>query len=238
MLEASQLKSQFISHMTHELRTPLNGIIGFSNILSMEPLPGISPKHREFLSHIGNSGRHLLHMINDVLDLSRAQSGKFQFYPEAVDLRQLIAELAGVLHTVFERKALQFEAEVDPSLSKIFIDPTRLKQVLYNYISNAIKFTAAGGHVTVRAKAEGEERFRLEVEDSGIGISDDNLPQLFSDFKQLDAGACKLHQGAGLGLALTRRLVEAQGGCVGVRSTLGEGSVFHVVLNRIYREMA
>lgn len=235
MLEASRLKNQFISNMSHELRTPLNAIIGFSDLLVMGLVPVDSPKQKEYLGHIGGSARHLLHLINDVLDMSKVESGKFEFFPEPVDLKQLVSELGDILHTSLQRKSIQFDIKIDAALSGIVIDPARLKQVLYNYLSNAIKFTPSGGQVTVRAHAEGPDQFRLEVEDTGIGIAPDDLPRLFVDFQQLDASYSKLHQGTGLGLALTRRLVEAQGGSVGARSTLGVGSVFHVVLDRVHQ---
>ncbi|MDI1261267.1 PAS domain-containing hybrid sensor histidine kinase/response regulator [Aquabacterium sp.] len=234
MLEASRLKSQFISNMSHELRTPLNAIIGFSDLLVMGLVPEGSPKQKEYLGHIGGSARHLLHLINDVLDMSKVESGKFEFFPEPVDLRQLVSELGDVLHTALQRKSIQFNMKIDEAVKGLVIDPARLKQVLYNYLSNAIKFTPSGGQVTVSAHSEGPDQFRLEIEDTGIGIAQDDLPRLFVDFQQLDAGYSKLHQGTGLGLALTRRLVEAQGGSVGARSTLGLGSVFHVVLDRVH----
>ena len=117
---------------------------------------------------------------------------------------------------------------------RVIVDPARLKQALYNYLSNAIKFSADGGPIQVRAVAEGATRFRIEVEDNGIGIAAEEVPRLFSDFQQLDAGLSKLHQGTGLGLALTRRIVRAQGGDVGVRSTLGQGSLFYLVLDRVH----
>jgi signal transduction histidine kinase len=155
MLETDQLKNLFMSHMTHELRTPLNAIIGFTDLLHMRAVPVGSPKQQEFLGHIGNSARHLLHLINDVLDLSKVEAGKFPFHPEPVDLRQLIAELGGVLHSAFERHGISFEVDVGADFPEIVIDPTRLKQVLYNYLSNALKFTPAGGRVMVRARPEG-----------------------------------------------------------------------------------
>ena len=232
ILEASRLKSQFLANMSHELRTPLNAVIGFADLLHSGFVKPDSPKHQEFLGHIGTSGRHLLQLINDVLDLSKVESGKFEFYPEHVDLPVLLKEVQDVLHTAVSRKNIRISADIDPDLIDLTLDPARLKQVLYNYLSNAIKFTAAGGQVMVRAMAEGPEHFRIEVEDTGIGISAADLPRLFTEFQQLDAGYSKQHQGTGLGLALTRRLVQAQGGQVGVRSTLGVGSVFYVVLNR------
>ena len=230
--EANRLKSQFLANMSHELRTPLNAVIGFADLLHSGFVKPDAPQHQEFLGHIGTSGRHLLQLINDVLDLSKVESGKFEFVPESVDLRVLLQEVRDVLLTAIQRKGLRVVTDIEPGVSDLNLDPARLKQVLYNYLSNAIKFSAAGGTITVRVSAQGAEHFRIEVEDQGIGIAAGDLPRLFTEFQQLDSGYSKQHQGTGLGLALTRRLVEAQGGQVGVRSTAGVGSVFHVVLNR------
>jgi signal transduction histidine kinase/CheY-like chemotaxis protein len=230
--EANRLKSQFLANMSHELRTPLNAVIGFSDLLHSGIIKPDSPKHHEFLGHIGTSGRHLLQLINDVLDLSKVESGKLEFFPEHIDLPVMLKEVQDVLQTAVNRKNIHISTAIDADLINLTLDSARLKQVLYNYLSNAIKFTAADGRVVVRAMAEGPEHFRIEVEDTGIGISAADLPRLFTEFQQLDAGYSKQHQGTGLGLALTRRLVQAQGGQVGVRSTLGVGSVFYVVLNR------
>ncbi|MCW5656518.1 MAG: PAS domain-containing protein [Burkholderiaceae bacterium] len=232
ILEASRIKSQFLANMSHELRTPLNAVIGFADLLQSGTVDADPAKRRMFLSHIGNSGRHLLRLINDLLDLSKVESGRFEFYPEPVNLASLTQDVIDTLSPASQAKQIVVRTEIDPSLHDLVLDPARLKQVLYNYLSNAIKFTAERGRVTVRARAEGARRFRLEVEDTGIGIAPDDLPRLFSEFQQLDGGVGKRHQGTGLGLALTRRLVEAQGGQVGVRSVPGVGSVFHLVLPR------
>ena len=230
--EASRLKSQFLANMSHELRTPLNAVIGFADLLQSGFIKPDSPKHQEFLGHIGTSGRHLLQLINDVLDLSKIESGKFEFFPESVNLAAVFTEVQAILHTATTRKGIVISTDIDGDFTDLTLDAARFKQVLYNYLSNAIKFTAPGGHVTIRARPEGLEHFRVEVEDTGIGISAADLPRLFTEFQQLDAGYSKQHQGTGLGLALTRRLVEAQGGQIGVRSTVGTGSVFFVVMNR------
>ena len=232
--EASRLKSQFLANMSHELRTPLTAIIGFADLLRMGVVPADAPQHAVFLGHIVTSGQHLLRLINDVLDLSKVESGKFEFFPESFDVGALVGEVQDILQTQIRRKHLRVVADIEPSLGKLVLDPARLKQVLYNYLSNAIKFTPECGLITVRARASGAHHFRMEVEDTGIGIPTRDLPRLFTAYQQLDAGFAKKYEGSGLGLALTRRLVMAQGGSVGVRSTLGVGSVFHLVLNRIH----
>jgi PAS domain S-box-containing protein len=232
--EASRLKSQFLANMSHELRTPLNAIIGFADLLHSGAIAAGSPQQMEFLGYIGTSGRHLLQLINDVLDLSKVEAGKLEFFPEPVDLQALAKEVKDILLTAIQQKHIDVSVEVDPALPLLSLDPSRLKQVLFNYLSNAIKFTPDGGRVTIRARREGLSHVRIEVADTGIGIAAADLPRLFSEFQQLDAGLDKQHQGTGLGLALTRRLVEAQGGTVGVSSVVGRGSVFHLVLNLVH----
>jgi len=235
MQQANRMKSQFLANMSHELRTPLNAVIGFAELLRAGRVPADSPKHAEFLGHIAVSGRHLLQLINDVLDLSKVDSGKLDFHPEPVDLRALLGDIVAVLQQTSERKSIRVTVEVDESLTGIELDGARLKQAAFNYISNALKFTPEGGRIMVRARPEGALRFRLEVQDTGIGIEEADLPRLFTEFQQLDAGLNKQHGGTGLGLALTRRLVEAQGGQVGVDSRVGVGSVFYLVLDRVVR---
>jgi DNA-binding response OmpR family regulator/nitrogen-specific signal transduction histidine kinase len=230
--EANRLKSQFLANMSHELRTPLTAIIGFADLLEMGTLPRDAPQHEVFLGHIGTSGRHLLRLINDVLDLSKVESGKFEFFPEPFDLSVLVKEVQDILHTQIQRKRLRVVADIAPSIRDLVLDPARLKQVLYNYLSNAIKFTPPGGLITMRARASGARHFQMEVEDTGIGIAVPDLPRLFTAYQQLDAGSTKKYEGSGLGLALSQRLVAAQGGSVGVRSSVGMGSVFYLVLNR------
>lgn len=231
--EASRLKSQFLASMSHELRTPLNAILGFGELLQEGAVPPGAPQHDEFLGHIVKSGRHLLELINDVLDLAKVEAGKMEFRPEPIDLRVVIDEVTSVVRALAEEKSIRIGVSIEPELKEgVVLDPARLKQILYNFVSNALKFTPAGGAVAVRALPEGEANLRLEVEDTGPGIAPQDIGRLFVEFQQLDTGAARHHAGTGLGLALTRRLAEAQGGSAGVRSTLGEGSVFHVVLPR------
>ncbi len=230
--ESSRLKSEFLANMSHELRTPLNAIIGFAELLYDGRVANGSQQQHEFLGSIALSARHLLQMIDDVLDLSKVEAGKLEFRPEPCDVGQLTQEVCAIMRTTAAEKQLRLGASCDPAVHGVTLDPSRFKQVLYNYLSNAIKFTAHGGSVAVRVSPDGDEWFRVEVEDTGIGISPPDIGRLFVEFQQLDSGLSKKHDGTGLGLALTRRLVEAQGGTVGVSSTLGKGSTFFAVLPR------
>ena len=226
-------KSLFLANMSHELRTPLNAIIGFTQLIHDDAVTPEMPQYKEFLGDVLTGGKHLLQLINDVLDLSAVDAGKLTFSPEVVDLCGLIKEVLGILRTSAASKHLRLESYVDPALSPVTLDPARLKQVLYNYVSNALKFTPEGGRVQIRALAEPSDgALRLEVEDTGIGIAAEDIGRLFSEFQQLDEGAAKQHSGTGLGLALTKRLVEAQGGTVGVKSTPGKGSLFFAIFPR------
>ncbi len=230
--EATRLKSEFLANMSHELRTPLNGIIGFAEIMHDGRVGPVSDDHKEYLGDILTSARHLLQLINDILDLSKVEAGKMEFRPQTVNLQLIIEDVRESVRALSASKQVTVRSEIDPRLGTIDADPRSLKQILYNYLSNALKFTPQDGQVTIRARAEDADRFRIEVEDNGIGIADSDLAHLFVEFQQLDSTTGKKYPGTGLGLALTKKLVEAQGGTVGVNSTLGKGSIFHAVLPR------
>ncbi|MFZ5896558.1 MAG: PAS domain-containing hybrid sensor histidine kinase/response regulator [Myxococcota bacterium] len=230
--EASRLKSEFLANMSHELRTPLNSIIGFAELLHDGAVDKDSAQHQEFLGDILSSGRHLLQLINDVLDLAKVEAGKMDFRPESVDVEQLVVEVCAVLRSIAASKRIELTSTVAPEVRHVKLDPARLKQVLYNYASNAIKFTPEGGRVVLRARAEGDDSIAVEVEDNGVGIASSDFERLFVEFQQLDPTSTKRQGGTGLGLALTKRIVEAQGGSVAVQSTLGQGSLFSAILPR------
>ncbi|HXA51576.1 MAG TPA: ATP-binding protein [Candidatus Acidoferrum sp.] len=225
---ATTAKSRFLASVSHELRTPLNGIIGLSELLFDQKVGLLSAEQRDLLSDILASSRHLLHLIDDILDVSRVEAGRMEFRPERHRLHDLVVEVRDVVRPLAEKKGVALGLEV-PDEVHATVDGARFKQVVYNYLSNAVKFTSEGGSISVRVRLEGNDRFRLEVEDTGVGIGDDELPRLFQEFGQLPSGR-KSGQGIGLGLALTRQIIEAQGGVVGVDSRLGRGSTFFAVL--------
>ena len=228
--EAARLKSEFVANMSHELRTPLNSIVGFSELIADARFGPLPNRYQEFARVMHASAEHLLQLINDILDLAKVESGKIDFQSAPVDLRQAIAEATTIVSGLAAASNIIVTTEIDSRLTVVELDPVRLKQVLYNYLSNAIKFTNAGGRVIVRARPEGDAHFRLEVEDTGIGIKADDQHRLFVEFQQLDSSTAKKFPGSGLGLALTKRLVEAQGGTVGVQSQFGIGSTFFATL--------
>jgi PAS domain S-box-containing protein len=224
---ATEAKSRFLAGVSHELRTPLNGIIGFSELMYDAKLGPVSDDHKDVLGDILTSARHLLQLINDILDLSKVEAGRMEFHPESTRIDTLVYEVRDVVRPLAEKKRLKLGISVPTSFTAV-VDPARFKQVLYNYLSNAVKFTPEGGRVEVRVRREEDHSFRVEVEDTGVGISPDEIAKLFQEFQQLP-NSRKAEQGTGLGLALTRHIVEAQGGSVSVRSTIGTGSVFAAV---------
>jgi signal transduction histidine kinase len=228
--EANRLKSEFLANMSHELRTPLNGIIGFAELMHDGKVGPVSAEHREFLGDILTSARHLLQLINDVLDLAKIESGKMEFRPEPVDTETVVREVCETLRTLSAQKRIEIITSIEPAAFLVVTDAGKLKQILYNYISNALKFTPNSGRVSIGVALEEGQDFRIAVEDTGIGIRPEDLPKLFTEFQQLDSSKAKMHQGTGLGLALTRRIAEAQGGRVGVQSSPGVGSTFFAVL--------
>jgi signal transduction histidine kinase len=229
--QASAMKSRFLASMSHELRTPLNGIIGFAQMLHDGALGPVTGLQTECLDDMLSCSDHLLLLIGRVLDLTMIESGKMTFQCQPVSLSSLIQEAIATLLPIAEAKRIAIEFRPHPHLDAVQADPGRLKQVLYNYLSNALKFTGDGGRIAVSVSAAGAESYRIDVEDSGVGIQADDLPRLFSEFGQLAPGG-KSQVGSGLGLAITKRIAEAQGGRVGVTSELGKGSRFFVVLPR------
>lgn len=227
--EASRLKSEFLANMSHELRTPLNGIIGFSELLVDGKAGQMNERQQRFLDNILVSSRHLLYLINDLLDLAKIEAGKLELHPEPVSAHALISEVLESVRALAERKAIHLSAEIDEAAEDLFVDPARFRQVVYNYVSNAIKFTPDRGDVRVSLSASGEGQIRIDVTDTGIGIPAEHIPLLFQRFHQLDTGPSKRYAGTGLGLSLVKKLVEEQQGWVAVESAVGKGSCFSAV---------
>jgi PAS domain S-box-containing protein len=225
--EASATKGRFLAAMSHELRTPLNGIMGLAELMFDGLVGPVSEEHKEYLGDILASSRHLLQLVNDVLDLAKVESGKLDLRAEPVELGPLLCEVRDVLRILADKKNISVKVDAG-EIGKVVTDAARLKQVVYNYLSNAIKFTGEGGAIQVRALREGANAFRIEVEDNGSGIEEADIPRLFGDFQQLES--VRPGSGTGLGLALTKRIIEGQGGSVGVRSQPGAGSVFFAIL--------
>jgi signal transduction histidine kinase len=226
---ADRAKTDFLATMSHELRTPLNGIIGFAELMHDGRVGAVSDRHREYLGDILTSGHHLRRLIDDALDLSKVEAGMLDIRPEPVDVGQLVSEVSEALRSLAVSKDLALAIEIEPHLDGVVTDPGHLKQVLYNFLSNALKFTDRGGHVTVRALADAPGMFRVAVTDDGPGVAPENLGRLWSAFQQLEG---RRYDGTGLGLALVKRIVEAQGGTIGVQTTFGVGSTFYAVLPR------
>jgi signal transduction histidine kinase len=230
ILEISRHKGRLLANMSHELRTPLNAVIGFSQLLA-DGATALPPERvRSYAGHILSGGRHLLDLINDLLDLARLEAGSMELHPAATNVVDIVREVVDVVTGSFSDKPLSVDLEIDDELGLVWTDALRLRQVLYNYLSNAWKFTPEGGHLTVRAAPCGDHRFRVEVEDTGPGIADEDLARLFTEFTQLPSAVRSQYRGTGLGLALTKRIVEAQGGRVGAHSELGRGSTFFAEL--------
>ncbi len=234
-LERANLhKSQFLANMSHELRTPLNAIIGFSEILQDQVFGDLNEKQLRYVNNILTSGRHLLSLVNDVLDLAKVEAGRMELHHEEFSARLLISEVITQLSTMASKKEINVTSEIDAEVNQISADRGRLRQILYNLVSNALKFTPQGGSVQINGKLDeseaGQKKALFSVVDSGIGIASEHLETIFESFRQVDNSYSRQYQGTGLGLALTRRLVEMHGGEISVKSEPGIGSVFSFTL--------
>jgi PAS domain S-box-containing protein len=227
--EANRLKSVFLANMSHELRTPLNAVIGFSEFLIDEKAGPLNTKQKEYLGDVLNSGRHLLQLINDVLDLSKIEAGKMEVRAERFPIRRAVDEVCTAIAQTAAAKGIAIRRDISGAPSEVTLDRQKFIQVLYNLISNAVKFSNDGEEVWVTAAQRGGA-LRISVRDRGIGIRSEDLEKLFVEFQQLDSSAARRFEGTGLGLALTRKLVEVQGGGISVESERGQGSTFTVSL--------
>jgi signal transduction histidine kinase len=231
LAEASQNKSQFLSSMSHELRTPLNAIIGLTEMMVTNAARFGTEKAQEPLRRVNAAGKHLLDLINEVLDLSKIEAGKLELNVEAIDLARLIEEVMGTAGQLAEKNQNRLIVEAHENLGMLTADSMRLKQILLNLLSNACKFTKEGEvALRVRKVADGRDWVELAVADSGIGMTAEQQSKLFQDFTQADSLTARRYGGTGLGLAISRKLARMMGGDVNVTSELGKGSVFTVRL--------
>jgi CheY-like chemotaxis protein len=252
--DASRMKSEFLANMSHELRTPLNAIIGFSEVLRDGLMGDLTDKQRGFISDIFGSGKHLLSLINDILDLSKVEAGRMTLDLESMPVGSMFVNSLSIIREKAASRRIRVDLDIgDEDHGVIQADPRKVKQILYNMLSNAVKFTPEGGHVTLRARpvrraavgrASGSwtgryfplpdsafaDFLEIRVTDSGIGIPPEALAQLFRPFSQIDSGLARKFEGTGLGLAMVKLLAELHGGSVAVESTVGEGSCFTVWL--------
>lgn len=231
LFEMNRLKSDFLTTMSHELRTPLNSIIGFSEVLAGSEQ--LNDRQKRYAANIQSSGKMLLGLINDILDLAKIESGKMEVHVEDFSIRDVCESLAGLSRPLAERKNIDLECRLDEAIPLLRQDAGKIRQILYNLLSNAIKFTPEGGRVTLSARAEGRTAV-LEVADTGIGIAPEERESIFEKFRQAgrpsssDAVLTREHQGTGLGLSIVRELSKLLGGNIELESEPGRGSVFTV----------
>jgi signal transduction histidine kinase len=222
--EADRLKSAFLASMSHELRTPLNSIIGFTGILLQGLVGDLNPEQDKQLHMVQNSAKHLLELINDVLDISKIEAEQMNIFIEEFDLHALIERVVRSITPLADRKNLPLRVEISPEISQISSDRRRVEQILINLLNNAIKFTEQG---EVRLVCEVRDSFiETHIIDTGIGIKDEDLKLLFKPFQQVNTGLSRQYEGTGLGLAICRRLVKKLGGEISVESEWGKGSTF------------
>jgi signal transduction histidine kinase len=225
------VKTEFLANMSHELRTPLNAVIGFSEIIASEHFgPNATELYRQYGGHINSSGRHLLNLVNEVLDLSKVVSGQLELQESTVDLGSLLRECADLLAVQITEKQLTLRTTVPEELLCLSADALRLKQVLLNLLSNAIKFSHVGSVVEARAEVTGDNDLKIAIIDRGIGMRPEDIPIAFEPFRQIDGDAAHAHEGTGLGLPLAKMLVEKHGGTLTVTSALGEGTTVDVAI--------
>jgi signal transduction histidine kinase len=227
---ANRTKTEFLANMSHELRTPLNAIIGFSQLMCDRLYGPLADKYHEYATIVGDSATHLLTIINDVLDLAKAESNRLVLTAEEVDVVQLVTLCNSMLDPQIRASRVDYRVEVDDGLPSIYADAAKLRQILINLLSNAFKFTPPGGKVTLAVTGDRATGLVIRVEDTGIGIAPDEMPIVLTPFGQVDSGLARKYQGVGLGLPLTKSLVELHGGTMEIESDPGLGTVVTVRL--------
>jgi signal transduction histidine kinase len=229
LFEANTIKSQFLANVSHELRTPLTSIIGFAELLR-EAASAQGGRTLRYSENIMSSGRMLLGLINDLLDLAKIEAGKLELHLATVDMAEMARNLIDFMRPLADKKGLQMVADLADDLPPVVSDPGRIQQILYNLVSNAVKFTPDGGQIEVSLRREGPAHVRVAVRDTGVGIAPDLLPRMFEKFRQLDESMTREHSGTGLGLAISKELATILRGTIEVTSEVGKGSIFSVIL--------
>jgi signal transduction histidine kinase/ActR/RegA family two-component response regulator len=237
VMEANRLKSQFLANMSHELRTPLNGILALSEMLKEEMMGPLSPEQKEQVEIIHRSGQTLLALINEILDLSKVESGRLELKPRRVRIVSYLKKEAETLRPLAESKGLTYEVVAsDEEEPEVLVDPQRVRQVMVNLIGNAVKFTEKGSVRVILERIQGGSRLRVTVQDTGVGIPREHHATVFQEFRQLDGSASRKHGGTGLGLAICKKLVQLMGGEIWLDSEVGRGSTFSFVIPLKVRE--
>lgn len=229
LFKANKLKSEFLANMSHEFRTPLNAILGFADLLR-EKAGGDPDKARRWAENISSSGRSLLNMINDLLDLAKAEAGKMELRMEKTGIPQLLEGLTAFFSPLTEQKTIKVKATVDDNIPLIQTDAGKVQQILYNLLSNAIKFTPEEGRITIKATMPDDLTVRISITDTGPGISEEDQAKIFDKFRQLDGSLTRKEPGTGLGLAICKQLSELLAATISVESKLGEGATFSLDL--------
>jgi signal transduction histidine kinase len=227
---ASRSKSEFLANMSHELRTPLNAIIGFSGMMSDRMFGPLNEKYAEYAALIGDSGRHLLAIINDILDLARADANRLVVVEEPVDVAKVVAVSSRIVEDMAAKAGVEFRSDLVDEIPTVLGDCAKLTQVLVNLLSNAIKFTPPGGRVSLTVAHASDGGLCFRVSDTGIGMTPEQIPIALSPFGQVESGLNRKYNGVGLGLPLTKRLVELHGGTIEVASEIGRGTHISVHL--------
>jgi signal transduction histidine kinase len=227
---ANIAKSQFLANMSHELRTPLNAIIGFSEMLSLGVIGSMTAQQQEYAEIITSSGKHLLSIVNDLLDLAKIDAGRLELEEQRIDLRRFANACADMVRERSQELELQLTVECDPDLPNLVADPRRLKQIVLNLLTNAIKFTRPGDRVALGLQRAEDKSLVLYVRDTGIGMTPAEIAVALEPFGQVDAGLSRRHDGTGLGLPLTKSLVELHGGALRIESRKGAGTTVWVCL--------
>ncbi len=227
---ASRAKSEFLANMSHELRTPLNAIIGFSTIMRNGTFGQLSEKYAEYAGMVCDSGTHLLAIINDILDLAKAESYKLELREEDIDIARVIALSSTIVREMADKAGVNYDVTIAEVLPHVRADSAKLRQILINLLGNAVKFTPSGGKVSLSAAATADGGLQFRIADTGIGIPQDKIAVAMSPFGQVDSGLSRRYDGTGLGLPLTKRLVELHGGTFELTSESGKGTIVTVRL--------